>query len=58
MAKHFSVSFIMTCSGTVEVQATSAEEAKRLVEEWPLSELARQADTGDTEILEAEWEGI
>lgn len=50
----FIVNYIMTCSGTLQLEAESEEEARKMAESMPLSELGRQADTGDTEILDSE----
>jgi len=47
----FTVNYRMVCNGTVEVEASSQEEANRLAENMPASALAAEADDVETEIV-------
>lgn len=48
--KEFVVSYSITCTGTVTVEAESVDHAKKLVEEMKSSELGGQADDSEIEI--------
>ena len=49
----FNVSYTMTCTGTVRVDASDVEVAKKKVADaFHLSTLAREADDGEVEITD------
>lgn len=52
----FVVNFIMTCSGTLILEAETKGQAEYLARSMGLSDLASEADTGDVEVDEVKLE--